>query len=167
MKKLLALVLASVLLLGVPVAYGEEYSGWAAWTQSPTSTITMEVTADDDSFVIVIPATLTVDVGTMTGSMTVTLQAGYQLYTRSLAVHIKADENGLYLVNSEAEHSVAYTVNVETPSGSVAWDGSRSQGLFMVGTGTKNSDTTATITVTVTERPWSGTYTDTLTFMVQ
>lgn len=164
MKKLLALVLASVLLLGVPVAYGTEYENWDGVAQSPTSEITLQITRADSSFVIVIPAEIPIDKTTMTGSMTVTLRKDYQLYS-SLRVVLEADTNGLKLVDENAGLSVDYTVTIDGEP----WNGQTLASLIYVpGGGTSTTDKTATIEVTVTGVPEGvGNYKDTLTFKVQ
>lgn len=171
MKKLLALVLASVLLLGVPVAYGTEYSGWGEGTSlSPTSQVMLQIEKSDDSFVIVIPATLEVDFETMTGSMDVTLKGGYQLYSTTMKVSLVGSANGMKLVSGDNE--LAYTLHVTGPEGldkDVTME-QLAQGvaLFRTLTTSGSSDISVTITVTVTGTPTSvGTYTDTLTFKVQ
>lgn len=164
MKKLLALVLASVLLLGVSVAYGTEYENWDGVAQSPTSEITLQITRADSSFVIVIPAEIPIDKTTMTGSMTVVLQGGYKLYS-SLRVVLEADTNGLNLVDADNDLSVPYSLTID----GVAWDGDKLASLIYVsGGGTSDTDKTATIEVTVTGVPEGvGNYKDTLTFKVQ
>lgn len=171
MKKLLALVLASVLLLGVPVAYGTEYSGWGEGTSlSPTSQVMLQIEKSDDSFVIVIPATLEVDLETMTGSMDVTLKGGFQLYSHTLQVNLAGSANGMKLVSGDYE--LAYTLHVTGPEGldkdvTAADLAQNSVALFRSISKSGSSDISVTITVTVTDTPSSvGTYTDILTFYV-
>lgn len=164
MKKLLALVLASVLLLGVPVAYGTEYENWDGVAESPTSEITLSITRADSTFVIVIPAEIPIDKTTMTGSMTVTLQKGYQLYS-SLRITLEVDANGLNLVHStDSDMKIPYSLTIDGE----AWEGTQRASLIYVDGGTSDTDKTATIEVTVTGVPEGiGDYKDTLTFRVQ
>lgn len=161
MKKLFALILASVLLLSVPVALGEEGNQYTNWTDNPESTVTMTVSRADSSFVVIIPATLEVDAKTMSGSMTVTLQGGYRLFG-SLNVCLSSSANNMKLVEAGGL-SVAYTLQIN----GVDWTGNVTP-IVSASAGTSANSKTGTISVEVTECPnATGTYTDTLTFILK
>ena len=165
MKKLLALVLASVLLLGVPVAYGEESETHTDRIVESPTTVSLTIDESLDSFVVVIPATLVVDPTTKTGSMEVTLQANWQLVSsQSLGVWLQKSANGRSLVSNDGV-SVGYTLAF-SGSANGEWDGKPKQLIMAPKAGDKSQPITVTLTVTVESLPTKGVYTDTLTFAI-
>ncbi|MBQ8556870.1 MAG: hypothetical protein IJ438_13525 [Clostridia bacterium] len=165
MKKMLTLLLVLVMVFSVPVAIGQEYEGWDG-AADMSSTVTMTIDDSLDSFIIVIPGAMTVDPLTKTGTMTVSLKAGWNLISRSsIALSLASSKNNMQLLNDAGE-GVAYTLTYAGEA-SGTWTGN-SQALFrVVGNGGNTADVSATLTITVDSLPGKGVYSDVLTFSIK
>lgn len=94
MKKLLALILCLSMAL-VSVAFATETELNKDVMEGQT-TVSLTIAPEANEFVVVIPATVTIDPETQEGTLDVTLKAGWKLVSsNSLKVRIKEFENGI------------------------------------------------------------------------
>jgi len=112
MKKLLALILCLCLSLGA-VAFATEMNKDVLEGQT---TVSLTVDPDENSFVVVIPASVTVDIGTQEGTFDIVLKAGWKLVSANgLKVRIKQFANGV--IDSSGYNDFKLTGN----NGGFAW----------------------------------------------
>ena len=126
MKKLVALLLC-MCLLATSAAFAEEVTSLNKDVMEGNTNVSLTIDPEDNSFVVVIPASVTVDPVTQEGYMDIVLKAGWKLpSSNGLNVRIKEFANGpkadsgvtagntyfLKLVNSEeqsANYRIAYS----------------------------------------------------------
>lgn len=94
MKKLMALMLCLSMVFGT-VAFAAENELNKDVMEGQT-TVSLTIAPEANEFVVVIPATVTIDPETQEGTLDVTLKAGWKLVSsNSLKVRIKEFENGI------------------------------------------------------------------------
>lgn len=193
MKKFAASLLALILCLGLCAAAISEETATVQLdknTLSGTSQVRLTVSIVDD-FTVIIPASVTIDPETKTGTGTITLKAGYVLGGdfRTMYVRLAGAENGIgdavsspylnFTLKSEEGTTCKYKLRADNASSPFA---SRdTSGPSQVPTATdyhdfnlisatstedNSADKTCTLTYTVPTLPIAGTYTDTLTFSI-
>ncbi|MBE5809302.1 MAG: hypothetical protein E7318_00025 [Clostridiales bacterium] len=177
MKKLLALILCLCLSLGA-VAFATELNKDVLEGQT---TVSLTVDPDENSFVIVIPASVTVDIGTQEGTFDIVLKAGWKLVSANgLKVRIKKFANGTFSNSGDndfmlkgnnggtAYYELSYKKSTSTsyiPLTYVQWDDTE---LISVKKGDSNStDYVTGLKIKVPTLPTTpGVYTDVITFAV-
>ncbi len=193
MKKFAASLLALILCLGLCAAAISEETATVQLnknTLSGTSQVRLTVSIVDD-FTVIIPASVTIDPETKTGTGTITLKAGYVFGAdfRTMYVRLAGAENGIgedvsspylnFTLKSEEGTTCKYALKADKatfPFASRATSG-HSQLLtatdyhdfnLISATSTEDNsaDKTCVLTYTVETLPVAGTYTDTLTFSI-
>ena len=188
MKKFAASLLALVLCLGLCAAAISEETATVQLDKnnmSGTSQVRLTVSIVDD-FTVIIPASVTIDPETKTGTGTITLKAGYVFGAdfRTMYVRLAGAENGIgkgttspylnFTLKSEKGTTCPYALkadNAKEPftnyGGTSSTPNYRSFNLITATSTEDNSaDKTCTLTYTVPTLPVAGTYTDTLTFSI-
>ena len=189
MKKFAASLLALILCLGLCAAAISEETATVQLdknTMSGTSQVRLTVSIVDD-FTVIIPASVTIDPETKTGTGTITLKAGYVLGGdfRTMYVRLAGAENGIgevaaspylnFTLKSEKGTACRYALkadNAKYPFSAYAVVNAavayyRTFNLITATSTEDNSaDKTCTLTYTVPTLPVAGTYTDTLTFSI-
>lgn len=190
MKKIVTLFLAMCLLLAAVPALADKELTLDSMTD--TMLVSLTVTADLDSFTVVIPSAVAIDPVTQHGSATITLQAGWKLVaSNKLRVMISSAENGIRSVSSKSYNTMNvsgyYAFDLKNAEGiKVAYDISNKQNTASsyssIDRGStylklievsKPSDATKETTAQkaylhfdVLKMPGDGVYTDTITFSV-
>lgn len=155
MKKLLSLMLCFALLLGLATT---------VYATGNTTTVSLEV--PNESYTLKIPATVTIDATSKTGSVTVEVADVNLIWSTGLRVVMTAQnavagETGSYLVNAESDNKIHYNLKASFDGDSYK----AGESFDVLRTDSRNSET---ITLTVDGAyPGAGTYTDTLTFTVE
>lgn len=197
MKKFAASLLALILCLGLCAAAISEDAATVQLnknTLSGTSQVRLTVSIVDD-FTVIIPASVTIDPETKTGTGTITLKAGYVFGAnfRKMYVTLAGAENGIgskygtsassaevlsnFTLKSEDGKTCAYSVKASNANYAFSTIDGNSQAKcatsyksfsLITATSTENNsaDKTCTLTYTVPTLPIAGTYTDTLTFSI-
>lgn len=198
MKKFAASLLALILCLGLCAAAISEETATVQLdknTLSGTSQVRLTVSIVDD-FTVIIPASVTIDPETKTGTGTITLKAGYVFGAdfRKLYVRLAGAENGIgsnyssnsveaksvenFTLKSEDGKTCTYSVKASNASYSFSSDdrdsmnGGKSTGyktfnlISATSTEDNSADKTCVLTYAVKTLPIAGTYTDTLTFSI-
>lgn len=166
MKKFLTLFLALCLLMGVCIAEttitgdGEGATG--------QTLVTLTVDRSMDSYTVTIPPTVIIDPATKKGSMSITLNKGFELIScNSLSIKMKSN-NDCVLINEDGTQSVEYWIYLNSaPQTACNYGG----GLTTLLTVNKGADATIDRVYEMTPQirydlPTAGVYTDTLTFTV-
>lgn len=157
MKKFLSLMLCLVLLLSL-----------ATTAYATGNTTTVSLTVPDESYTLKIPATVTIDADSKTGSITVAVEDVNLIWSTGLNVYMKAQnevsgETGSYLINADSGNKIHYSFSKDVKGDAyTASDGYSYTALMYSSSSTSN---TITLTVDVAY-PGAGTYTDILTFTV-
>ena len=197
MNKFAASLLALVLCLGLCAAAISEETATVQLNKnnmSGTSQVRLTVSIVDD-FTVIIPASVTIDPETKTGTGTITLKAGYVFGAdfRKLYVRLAGAENGIgsatslssgsadvlnnFTLKSEDGKSCVYSVKASNAVYAFSTDNGGTQYTYATGyksfnlisatsTEDNSADKTCTLTYTVPTLPVAGTYTDTLTFSI-
>lgn len=189
MKKFAASLLALILCLGLCAAAISEETATVQLDKnnmSGTSQVRLTVSIVDD-FTVIIPASVTIDPETKTGTGTITLKAGYVLGGdfRTMYVRLAGAENGIgeveaspylnFTLKSEKGTTCLYALkadNAKYPFSNYAVVNAhvayyRTFNLITATSTEDNSaDKTCVLTYTVETLPVAGTYTDTLTFSI-
>lgn len=185
MKKLLMMVLALCLCMTVCAsALAVELN---KNTLEGSTNISMKIDHDQNSFVVVIPASVTIDPETKTGEFDITLESDWKLISsNSLNVRIKEFANGTtgasyvnattyFLLKNSKGDQARYTIRCKTPGASAygnMFDNNynpwRTTDLISVSKNSSNEeDRTASLKLEVETLPTSpGEYTDVITFAV-
>lgn len=182
MKKLLACILCLSMMLGAAALAAETELNRDVL--EGTTHVSLTVDPDANSFVVVIPASVTIDEETQEGSFDVTLKSGWKLVSSNgLRVRIKEFANssnsssfvlknsdgstGSYSLSAKAAGSSSW-MSLCRSSGSLAsgWANYTTYDLIDVEKGdSTESDQTATLKLRVPTLPTApGEYTDTITF---
>lgn len=156
MKKFLSLMLCLALLLGLATT---------VYATGNTTTVSLEV--PNESYTLKIPATVTIDAASKTGSITVAVEDVNLIWSDYLRVMMTAQnvgttgEAGSYLVNAESGNKIHYNFSNDIENKAHV------SGDTYKAIDTRNGNTN-TITLTVDGAyPGAGTYTDVLTFTVE
>lgn len=197
MKKFAASLLALILCLGLCAAAISEETATVQLdknTMSGTSQVRLTVSIVDD-FTVIIPASVTIDPETKTGTGTITLKAGYVFGAdfRKLYVRLAGAENGIgaataptqyrgewlqnFTLKSEDGKTCTYAVKASNASCAFSTSSGDNKERFATSykafnlisatsTEDNGADKTCVLTYTVETLPVAGTYTDTLTFSI-
>lgn len=193
MKKLLAFILCLTMAMGA-VAFAEEVTGTELNKDvlEGQTTVSLTVNPEDNEFVVVIPASVTIDPSTKEGTFDVVLKSGWKLVScNGLRVRIKEFANGVAkeapyftLKNSDGT-SVGYSIyqtsptssrrvwlGLETayPSGSddhkAKWD--EHNVVYVTRTQSNQTDVTKNYCILLSKLPTEpGEYTDIITFSIE
>lgn len=157
MKKFLSLMLCLALLLGLATT---------VYATGNTTTVSLEV--PDETYTLKIPATVTIDATSKTGSVTVEVADINLFWNTGLVVEMTSQnavsgEIGSYLVNEESGNKVHYNFSRDV----IGADFHVGKDFHYKALDTHDK-TSNTITLTVDGAyPGAGTYTDVLTFTVR
>lgn len=197
MKKFAASLLALILCLGLCAAAISEETATVQLnknTLSGTSRVRLTVSIVDD-FTVIIPASVTIDPETKTGTGTITLKAGYVLGGdfRTMYVRLAGAENGIgsmtgsssesadvlqnFTLKSEDGKSCVYSVKASNANYAFSTKDAGAYPAYATGyksfnlisatsTEDNSADKTCVLTYVVRTLPVAGTYTDTLTFSI-
>ena len=193
MKKFAASLLALILCLGLCAAAISEETATVQLnknTLSGTSQVRLTVSIVDD-FTVIIPASVTIDPETKTGTGTITLKAGYVFGAdfRTMYVRLAGAENGIgdytsspylnFTLKSEDGITCKYVLKANNASypfaskdrpnigqAATATDYHYFNLISATSTEDNSADKTCELTYTVPTLPIAGTYTDTLTFSI-
>lgn len=155
MKKFLSLMLCLALLLGLATT---------AYATGNTTTVSLEV--PDETYTLKIPATVTIDATSKTGSVTVEVADVNLIWSTGLKVVMTAQntvsgETGSYLVNEESGNKIHYNFSKDVDGNIYGANNTSYKALDTI------LNTSNSITLTVDGAyPGAGTYTDVLTFTV-
>lgn len=193
MKKFAASLLALILCLGLCAAAISEDAATVQLdknTLSGTSQVRLTVSIVDD-FTVIIPASVTIDPETKTGTGTITLKEGYVFGAdfRTMYVRLAGAENGIgedvsspylnFTLKSEEGTTCKYALKADKATfpfasratihfaqAATATDYHDFNLISATSTEDNSADKTCTLTYTVPTLPIAGTYTDTLTFSI-
>ncbi len=188
MKKFAASLLALILCLGLCAAAISEDAATVQLdknTLSGTSQVRLTVSIVDD-FTVIIPASVTIDPETKTGTGTITLKAGYVFGAdfRTMYVRLAGAENGIgrdsssylnFQLKSEKGTRCLYMLKADNAKYPFAdpdvvnlavADYKTFNLITATSTEDNSADKTCVLTYTVDTLPVAGTYTDTLTFSI-
>lgn len=179
MKKLLALILCLSMFLG-SAAIAEEVELNKNVMEGKTD-ISMTIDHDDNNFVVVIPASVTIDTDKKEGSFDIVLKSGWKLVSSNgLRVRVKEFANGVAthatynaftLKNAEGK-TVKYEIDYVKGSGGstnyLTGSSYNTVDLIAVAKGNTNTaDKKTTLKLRVPTLPTDpGVYTDTITFAI-